>query len=257
MFRTLLRRAGVVALATAAAATVATTPASAVQAGYYKNAYSDTIYHYEGDKAPTPIDFQTWEAAGFPVPKDTPTSYVKYAWSPHVYAVTFWEHADQTWQWDKLDFNQWSRAGKPAAQNAGWIKGSEYYKFATANEIFVESDGVKHKLTAAEWQASGYRTFVELTTVGFMKMSWAQDIRYVTDLGVYSDVYIVDYADWKAEDFPTPQAVHRLPGDGFYRSCSVYSTIVYDGPILSKVVNYNEWVAAGRPAPSTTECIYT
>ncbi|WP_156756360.1 hypothetical protein [Actinokineospora pegani] len=254
MLRTLLRRAGVVALATAAAASMATTPASAVAAGYYKNAYSDTIYQYEGG-AYTPIDLATWEAAGFPEPQATPTSYVKYAWSPHVYAVTFWEHSDRYWQWELMDFAMWNRAGKPVPANAGWIQGSEYYKWGTSNEVFVFSDGISHKLTYDEWRASGFRTVDELSNEGFMKMSWASDIRFVRDLANYANVYIVDYDDWRREDFPTPQAVHRLPGDGFYRSCYSYTTIVYDGPILSRVINHPEWVAAGRPAPAANVCV--
>ncbi|WP_156755482.1 hypothetical protein [Actinokineospora pegani] len=253
MFRTLLRRVGVLALATTATTSLAVTPASAVDVGYYKNAYSDTIYRYNYGTH-TPIDYATWERAGFPEPRATPTSYVKYAWSPHVYAVTFWDDAEDTWQWERMDFAMWDRAGKPTPRDAGWIEGSQYLKWATADELFVLSDGITHKLTYAEWQASGFRPAAEITHQGFMKMTWAPEIRYIDDLATY-EAYLLTYDRWEFFGFPTPRAVHRLPGDGFFTDCENERTIIYDGPLLLRAITYDEWVAAGRPAPSETECI--
>ncbi len=121
----------------------------------YKLAYVSTLYKLV-DGAAVALTYAQWQAAGFPNPRFGPTDYVKYPWSPTIYAVTFWP---KTWQWDRLSYAQWQRAGFPGARVAGWIEGSVVYKSTASPNIFVRGeDSSVHQLTYAEWAAMGFRT---------------------------------------------------------------------------------------------------
>ncbi len=215
-----------------------------------KNAYSGTIYELVNNRTPTPLTFERWrDVYGYKAPQATPTNYVKYPWSPTLYAVTFWPGGEGAWQWDRLGYDQWRTAGFPAPRNAGWIPGSYYYKWATSPELFVEgADGVNHKLTAKEWRDSGYRQFVDRRNEGFMKLSWTSDIVRMTNIGAGSG-YRIGGAEWREEAYPSPQVRQRIPGDQFYQYAG-QSAVWYAGPAMNRTVTYNEWRAAGSPAPT-------
>jgi hypothetical protein len=172
---------------------------------------------------------------------------VKYPWSSTVYAVTFWPGGESDWQWTRLDYGQFVKAGSPSVRNAGYIVNSYVYKWGTSAEILVEGeDGVNHKLTGAEWRDMGYRPFVDRANEGFMKLSWSAEIVRMTDVR-NGQGRAIGYGEWQEEAFPTPQVVQRINGDQFYRY-SNSNQVWYAGPGMNRVVSFNEYRAAGSPA---------
>lgn len=223
------------------------TPATAAPDGYYKQPFDATVWRVDGGNARA-IGYQEWSDAGFPVPTPSPTDYVKYPWSPTIYAVTFWGDQESQLDWDALNGPQWAAAGYPTPRTAGWIAGSYFYKWGTSNELFVVgADLVHHKLTYGEWEASGFRPFDPISNQGFMKLSWASNITRMTNLAAGSG-YTIGYQEWSNEAFPTPQVVQRVVGDHFYRTASD-PTIYYQGPAFHRAISYAEWTGAGRPSP--------
>ena len=215
----------------------------------FKNSYDGTIYKLVNG-APVPISYNEWrDVYGFQAPQATPTDYVKYPWSATVYAVTFWTNDEASWQWTPITYNQYLTAGSPTPRIAGWIKGSYYYKWGTSPELFVEgADGVNHKLTGPEWAASGYRPFVDRANEGVLKLSWAPELTWMTNIGAGWGSAL-SYPRWQEEAFPTPQTVQRINGDQFYQNYGS-TTIWYAGPGMNRPVSYNEWVGAGSPRPT-------
>ncbi|MEV8028487.1 excalibur calcium-binding domain-containing protein [Cellulosimicrobium funkei] len=248
--------------ATAAVATVglglavavsAAVPASArwVPDGYYLTKYTGEIWHVDsGTGEIYPITYDEWRNAGFPSPKAAPTNYVKYSWAPSIHAVTFFDPADpNVWLWDELSFADWSRAGKPAPRNAGWIEGSYVYKWGTSAEILIEepNGGVNHKLTYNEWRDTGFKPYVNRANEGFVKYSWDSTIVRLTNISA-GQGYRLSYGEWQAEGFPTPQVVNRVNGDQVYQNYGS-PTLYYAGPGLNRAINYAEWTAMGQPRP--------
>jgi len=216
----------------------------------YKNAYSPVVYELDVNNSPVPLSFERW--SGFyerQIPVATWTDYVKYPWSPSIYAVTFWPGGEAAWQWDRLTFAQWQTAGAPKARVAGWIKGSTYHQWGSSSELFTRGeDGVVRRLTPDEWKASGYRAFDRLSNVGFAKLSWSPEIAKMTNLQLGAGSPI-NYPQWAVEGLPTPRASVRIAGDQFYQFAGS-STVWYAGPTVNRPVNYKEWQAAGTPQPN-------
>ncbi|WP_427117764.1 excalibur calcium-binding domain-containing protein [Pseudarthrobacter scleromae] len=244
--------------ATTAPAAELHTQATAGGAGWplYKIVYDSTIFELvtqtDQSRTPVPLSYEKWrDVYGFATPTPADTNFVKYAWSPTVYAVTFWPGGENYWMWTRLSFPQWQTAGYPTPRNAGWIKGSYYYKWGTSTELFVEGeDGVNHKLTGAEWAASGYRPYVDRGNEGFMKLTWAPELARMSNLSTGAGRPL-GYNEWRDEAFPTPQAVQRITGDKFYKDCGS-NTIWYAGPAMNRPVSLREWQGAGSPSPTVT-----
>ena len=215
----------------------------------WKNPYDGTIYKVVNGVR-TPITFQEWrDSFGFRTPLPTNTDFVKYPWSGTIYAVTFWGQEESSWEWVAVTFNQWRAAGFPKARNAGWIAGSYFYKWGTSNEIFVLGpDGVNHKLTGAEWARSGYRPYVNRSNEGLLKLSWAPEIAWMTNLASGAG-RPMGYAEWQKEASPAPKVVKRIKGDQFYRNYGS-NTIWYAGPGMNRPVSFGEWQRAGSPTPT-------
>ncbi len=215
----------------------------------FKHSFEGTIFK-QVDRVPLAISYEEWrDVYRFRAPQPTATDYVKYPWSPTVYAVTFWTQDEASWQWTALDLNQYRRAGFPKPRTTGWIQGSYYYKWGTSPELFVEgADGVNHKLTGPEWAASRYRSFVDRANEGVLKLSWAPELAWMTNFSAGQGTPL-DYPRWQAEAFPTPQVVQRVVGDQFYRTYGS-STIWYAGPGMNRPITYTEWVRAGSPYPT-------
>lgn len=222
----------------------------------YKIVYDSTIYELVTNpdgatQTPIPLSYEKWrDVYDFQTPTPAATDFVKYPWSPTVYAVTFWPGGENYWMWTPLSFHQWQTAGYPTPRNAGWIKGSYYYKWGTnSGELFVEgADGVNHKLTYQEWADSGYRSFQERHAEGFAALTWAPEMARMRNLYTQSGRPL-GYAEWQEEAFPTPQRMQRIPGDSFYKDCGT-STIWYAGPGMNRPVSLQEWQTAGSPNPT-------
>ncbi|MFD3447043.1 M23 family metallopeptidase [Microbacteriaceae bacterium 4G12] len=254
------------------AATVAPAPAAATEAdgsgtatvettatartwGIYKNDYSPTIYELVNGTTPTPLSYKRWSTVyGSRTPSSTATDYVRYPWSPTIYAVTFWPGGESAWQWEALKFDQWRTAGSPTARAAGWIKGSYFYQWGTAKDVFVEGpDGINHALTNKEWADSGYRAFEQRKNEGFRKLSWAPEIVRYTDIAGGAG-YAVSGAEWEAEAYPRPEVLSAAPGGHFHKTADD-PTIWYTGLTLDRPISYSEWLGAGKPEPTVTQPI--
>lgn len=220
----------------------------------YKIVYDSTIYemvtNLDGSKTPVALTYEKWrDVYNYRQPTPASTDFVKYPWSPTVYAVTFWPGGESAWMWTRLSFQQWQTAGKPFPRIAGWIKGSYYYQWRTSGEIFVEGeDGVNHKLTGAEWAASGYRDFERRSAEGFLKLTWAPEVARMWDV-VNGGGRPLGFAEWQEEGFPTPSSVQRIRGDQFYQDYG-NPTVYYAGPGMNRAVTFAEWQAAGSPIPT-------
>jgi hypothetical protein len=220
----------------------------------YKTDYDSTIYELvtnaDGSQTPAPLSYAKWrDVYAFKTPSSAATDFVKYSWSPTVYAVTYWPGGAASWQWTRLNFTQWQSAGKPSARNAGWIKGTSYYKWATSSELFASGeDGVLHKLTAAEWAAAGQQPYSTRTDQGYVKLTWAPGMALMTSISTGKGSPIT-YTQWSNSAFPTPQSAQRITGDQFYQNFG-NSTIWYAGPTMNRPITYKEWLAAGKPAPT-------
>ncbi|MCF4120384.1 hypothetical protein L1785_05275 [Antribacter sp. KLBMP9083] len=206
--------AAVATVAVAGSMAVATaTPAAAdwYEDGVFSLRYTDSIWRVDSaSDSAWPLTYEEWQALGFPTPKPAQTDYVKYPWSPTVYAVTFFGNERDEWHWEAITFEQWSRAGYPSPRNAGWIEGSEYFQWGTSSELFVwtPADDVVHKLTYSQWQASGFMPAERIANEGFVKVSGNANIYYSDDLGARSAYGPLTYEDWRYWDFPTPLVVN-------------------------------------------------
>lgn len=255
--RTFRRASALVAtlLAAAAAAVVVTPGAAAAPSTYYSVPYSDVLirhFHYsDGTSTSYEASYEQWARDGRPTPSGAPVQYVKYPWSSAIYAVSFFDGDRESWYWEQLTYDQWRRAGSPAAVSAGWIEGSQYYRWASSDELFVEApDGSVHKLTSAEWAASGFYPPTTRWSQGFYKYSWSGSIGYLYDTRS-GDGYPISYEDWRAEGFPTPQTVNGVVGQDVYKF-SFSPQLYLDSAILwSHPLTGAQWAALGRPAPRT------
>lgn len=235
------------AVAVPVASTPEPTPEPTPPGPLFKHSFDGTIYK-QISGVPYAISYEEWrEVYRFRPPQPTATDYVKYPWSPTVYAVTFWTQDEASWQWTALDYNQYRMARFPKPRAAGWIQGSRYYKWGTSPELFVEgADGVKHKLTGAEWAASRYRAFVDRANEGVLKLSWAPELAWMSNISTGQGTPL-NYPRWQGEALPTPRTVARINGDQFYQNYGS-STIWYAGPGMNRPVTYSEWVRAGSPS---------
>jgi hypothetical protein len=230
------------------------TPAPVLKYPLYKIVHDSTIFEMVpdsgGTEIPQQLSYEKWrDVYNFQTPTPATTDFVKYPWSPTLYAVTYWPGGENHWMWTRLSYVQWQTAGYPTPRNAGWIKDSYYYQWGTSDELFVEgADGVNHQLTGAEWEASGYRSYDARSNEGYLKLTWAPEIARMSNLTAGAG-RPMDYNEWQNEAFPTPKVVQRVAGDGFYQ-INGSSTVWYQGPGMERPVTYSEWTAAGSPPPS-------
>lgn len=242
-------------LGLALAGTLVAAPVSAVENGFYSVPYDDTLYHHEhytsGGEITIPAGYGQWQDAGFPTPRRAPADYVRYPWSTEIWAVHFFGPSRQDWVWVPLDFDQWTRAGRPPAREAGWIEGSTYWQYASSPEIFVAiwDDEPAHKLTPAQWRAAGSPAPDRFGTEGIYKYPWSSSIGYVWDTPSGSGDKLT-YEDWAFLGFPTPQTVNHL-NDEFVWQFRGSGQLYLDSAItgVDHPLTYAQWSALGRPEP--------
>ena len=130
------------------------TPQIGSPSSWKKAGFAPTVYQV-GPGGHKPVNGSQWAAAGYPGPGSSPTEYVHYPWSPQVWAVTYWPDG---WQWDPLNYAQWTTARYPQPRAAGWVEGSQIWKHAGSNTLYLtEPSAGTHALTYDEWAATGYR----------------------------------------------------------------------------------------------------
>lgn len=234
----------------------ASTSSSWIPDGYYLVRYSQEIWYVDSaEDIAYALTYEEWAGDGFPTPQPAPTDFVKYPWSPSISAVTFFGQDRSQWLWDHVSFEEWTRAGRPAPRNAGWIEDSYFYQWSTSPEIFVTDAGnFTHKLTYAEWLGTLSAPFERLDNRGFVKLAWAdrnhQYVYYADDManGCYRTI---DFATWTGAGQPTPQLATRLPGDAVFR----HHREGYAGALAYGLNNSffwlsaDEWARMGSPAP--------
>ncbi|WP_111767039.1 hypothetical protein [Nakamurella deserti] len=243
-------------LASMIAATVATVgsvlvaaPASAAVA-VYQPAYTDDIYAVS-DGTTTQLTLDEWLALGAPAPQPAPTVYVKYSWDDTVYAIsTFTPDAKII---NSINSAEWARAGWPAPTVAGFIAGTLIYQWGSSPELFAafpseDGSGSIHKLTYNQWAKTGFKT-PELAGPGFFTLAWVDTPGIAFQAVDQQAAVEISYDEWSLLDFPTPAAVDRIAGDGFFQVAGS-ADIVYSGPTLTDyTLSYEEWEAAGFPQP--------
>jgi len=234
--------------ATAAAATEKTW-------AIYRSAYSATIYELVNGTTPTPMTKERWLSVyQGKTPVKTPTDYVRYAWSPTIYAVTYWPGGESARQWDTLTPAQVRAAGSPAGRAISWVTGSALHRWATSDQTFVTApDGTVHALTASELRKVATRPVEVRRNEGFRRLSWAKDIVRFTDLAG-GQGRVLNRTAWLAEGSPRPQVVSSAPGEIFHRSAND-STIWYTGFGMNRAISSAEWIAAGRPEVTVTPAV--
>ncbi|WP_229053693.1 hypothetical protein [Aeromicrobium sp. Leaf350] len=242
--------------------------------GLYRVAYTGEIWqveNFDGGGYTHALTFEEYSALEDKSFKPAPTDYVKYPWSQKLYGVTFFGSNPESWLWDPLTLQQWQAAGSPAPRNAGYIKGSEIFKFSGSSELFLEEDTSiygeeseeeilasipAHKLTFNEWAATGFRGPVELTAE-IKRLSWDSSGAIFIDYNGYGDQLTLQ--EYQSIGSPTPQVVAHLPGDN-PASYSVYRQenpadarlVYYNGNFdYKKILTFNEWNASGRPTPGS------
>jgi len=216
-------------------------------------AYSSTIYELvsaNGVVTPTPIDYNRWQTVyGGTRPTNASTDYVKYPWSPTVYAVTYWPGGESKWMWEALTSVQWNTAGQPRPRNAGWIAGSRIHKWGTGPELFLTgADEVVHKLTGKEWADTGNKGFETRADQGYLRLTWSPEIVFSADTKSADPGKPVTSASWNAAANPSPLQRQRFTGDEFYMYAGS-GDIFYAGPTMERAITYPEWVGAGKPSP--------
>lgn len=251
---TLRRLSSLLVTALLAALSLLIVPTSATaqiySSGIFSVSYNGDLYQVDKSSGSIHrLSYSEWLALGSPAATPRQTDFVKYPWSPTIYAVTFFGSERHEWVWASVSYSEWQHAGSPAPHSAGWIQGSYYYQWATSDEIFVLSpDGVKHKLTGQQWADAGRPAPERFGNDGFYKYSWDPTILHMTDLAG-GHGYAISGSEWRHEDYPTPQVVNRVVGDQVYTQCGS-SDIWYAGPGLNRRISYAEWSAMGRPAPT-------
>jgi SpoIID/LytB domain protein len=130
---------------------------------FVKLAYSDKVYRQYGYSPNGWMDHgyvsaTDYAASGRPQTTRLSSSYVKYNWSPTVYAVTRWprESGGQT---DQLTDAMLRKAGSPTPKRVDFIYGTLYYKLGNKPAIYAQApDDSVHILTSAQWKAAGAPT---------------------------------------------------------------------------------------------------
>lgn len=236
-------------IAMAGAAVVAPAANAAIySSGIFSVSYNGDLYNVTPDGYIEKLSYESWQAMNFPTPRPAATNFVKYSWSPTIYAVTFFGDQRNEWVWSAITYSEWQRAGFPAARNAGWVQGTYFYKWGTNAELFaIAPDGAYKKLTFQDWTDAGRPAPVDRANEGFFKYSWNDTIIRMDNIAAGQGRGI-GYAEWQREAFPTPQVVGRVPGDTVYQNYREQN-IWYAGPAFNRVLTGAEWRAMGSPAP--------
>jgi hypothetical protein len=246
-------------IAAALAFAGATTPALAAGSPQYlRLAYDGSIWEVSDDGI-YELTWNDWADLGFPAWSNAPTDYVKYPWSPSISAVTYFGSDPDEWLWEHLDFGMWSAAGRPAPRNAGWIGGSSIHQWSTSPELFLTDPGGQvHKLSYAEWAATGFQAFEYIANQGFVTHWWDS----TGSIALMCDVAMgrgrnVSFAEWSSAGYPTPQTVTRMPRDNVWwfgprtPTSPIGGQIYYQSATGDVGLSFAQWKALGQPAPGS------
>ncbi|MCI9887691.1 ExeM/NucH family extracellular endonuclease [Micrococcales bacterium 31B] len=194
------------------------------------------------------ITFEEWQQYGYPAPEASKVAYVKYPWSPNVYAIISAEgNADAAHSEVRLlSGAEWAAAKFPTPTVAGWIPGSRVTRNTDSDELFLTFYGQTHKLTFAEWQRAGYPAF-SASGVKFSRAVWS-DAVFRT---VGSTTRRVTFGEWVTAGGPTPVPRDRVAADAFTKP-RTSDDITWKFADHSEVLTFEQWARAGFPSPTVT-----
>ncbi|MCY1716569.1 hypothetical protein OVA26_06350 [Microbacterium sp. SL62] len=232
---------------------------------YVRTAYDGTIFEVTDDGA-VALDFAEWSARGFPTFVDAKTTYEKILSFPTVIAVSAFDRAGIQIMQD-VDWNEYRAAGYPPVRTVAWGEGVSVHKWGTSAELLAEDHtGMVIKLTYGQWREAGYPSYQVRDGRGFVRLSWdaGGGIAYLCDTAAGKGGRVT-YEQWTRAGSPTPMAVTRTANDAVWRIASRSSGLSYVGamnlsydpssglqpPLSNRGLSYPEWVAMGRPAPTT------
>lgn len=242
----------------AVAGTLVAAPSQAAPDGYYSVPFSDDLYYHEhhadGTSTTGKALFQEWAADGFPISAPAPVSYEKVAWWADVFARLPLDPGDQ--QVVALDYEEWSRAGRPNVSTVPWVDFSlVVVRYASSDEVFVSQIADDyfgpgyHRLTFAEWRDAGFPAVERSETSGFYSYPWSNHVGGLWDTTTGSGDRLEQW-QWAYYGHPTPQIVTHVIGEVVWKR-SGSPTLYLDSPITGDgfQLTYDQWTALGRPAP--------
>lgn len=215
--------------------------------------YSALRYELVNNVTPTLLSVERWKSEyASAAPQETDTSYVKYSWSPTIYAVTRWPGGSSAWQWQIMTYNEQRRVGFPSGSIVPWVGGTDVYRWATSAETFFAApDGRRHKVTQNELSMAGSPTARVIADEGFIKLPWAGEVFRMTSLTEWVGSQ-ASWADQKADDNPTPMIVASIPGQSFAVMAGT-KTVQFQSTLLSRPITYTQWRNAGFPLEPTSK----
>lgn len=241
--------------------TSVSSPSTTAIGALYKTPSSDYLYAVTDGHLAT-ITYEQWrDSYAFQSPIATANSYLKHSWSPTIFAVSRFPGTDEPIV-GPLTYSQWQSVGFPDPTTTPLVLGSSIVKWASSNELFIRTPNAEvHKLTRAEWDATGDAPFTDHAPNGFLKLTWSPGIVFAPTIsppgaGLPIPGKILTYSEWAALGFPTPLQVQRFQQDRFQQNVGS-PVISYEGPSFYNDVTYDQWVAAGSPQPILYNCDQT
>ncbi|MCF4120653.1 hypothetical protein L1785_06655 [Antribacter sp. KLBMP9083] len=256
-------------------------PASAADSGYYVTEFDGYIWHGTAAETYEHISYSQWASAGFPAPTRVDVDYVRYSWSPNIFArftlPATWAYGEPVEKASQVTFGEWRTAGYPTPATASWIPESFVSGHSTSDELFLQDPPLiktgggwvpSHKLSYAEWVAIGSPEPHIFNYQGFFRYGWTDKIFVVGGIEGWEPTglprlagnaggHVLTYDEWVHYGSPTPMVVDSLPGDVLWK-WDAFPTLYYQGPQGVEILflTWDEWSRMGfrtptvRPYPS-------
>ncbi len=176
------------------------TPPTVAVYGHYRTPWDTDpkIYRVQTDGTVTPLSREQWRAAGSPPVDVAPVSYARTSWSPRVYALITWPHADDDRAVDRviaLSRTSLERVGSPTGRVLGHVPTTRYFRYQSGpRDLYARTpDGATKKLTATERRAAGSPSPTSTIAGGWYRAAWSPDVRFVRPDGSHRRITAAEY----------------------------------------------------------------
>lgn len=255
-------------------------PATAADSGYYVTEFDGYIWHGTAAETYEHISYSQWASAGFPAPTPVDVEYVRYSWSPNIFAQftlpATGASGEPVEKASQVTFGEWRTAGYPAPATVSWIPESDILGYSTSGDIFVrdplllKTNGGSmpyHKLSYTEWVALGSPTPFVYANEGFFRYRWSDRIVHVGGIEGWEPTglprlsgqafgRVLTFDSWVHNGSPTPMVVDSLPGDVLWK-WDAFPTLYYQGPQGIEIfLTWDEWSRMGFPTPTVRHYPY-
>ncbi|MCI9888795.1 hypothetical protein JT358_10020 [Micrococcales bacterium 31B] len=180
----------------------------------FKQKSSPTLYRIAGSGATLgmrPISYAEWVSLGKPAPLTVGNStYIKYPWSRDVFEVTYWGKDYPENGVVYVNADQWKRLGYPTVHDMPYEPTLRLIKWATSDEIFARVAGRYYRISYDQWRGTEFKSYINHTNQGFVKLANSTTIYAVTDLARNKGVPLT-YEKWRGLGSPTPRIVKTAP----------------------------------------------